>query len=265
MFTCKVKTTNFASTVKKAKISAEEAMLNGVLQPQYITYRNIPFEVLVGKLTQITDKDEDNSKLIPSAKKTSILYVMCGYVKDLDAFVFLKYDNITNDKNIRDKLCPICLEPIAPAPHEHSNDPNAVPIRIYGDRCFHDMHAHCLAECKKRNISVGMCCPKSSMNTVLHLQVVAISLSKVIIDDTLEYGAVWSDIEDIAPVSSLPNLAFAQITKLFKRKFVPYGTINFTHTIESFDPIWKARTEVLQKVKPHCINSCSRVNRVAPY
>ena len=164
-----------------------------------VMYKCVPFNKLISNIYTCDKNIHKNT-------------VLCGYISDSDTFVFLEYE----DNAELDQYCCICLDEL-----NHNQ-----PIRVYGERCFHDMHI----ECYEKRPRFPCCKYNTTLTT--HYTLKSIILSK--------YNSLsgWKDIHtETCELNQSPS----QITKSIKNtyaSFVPYCLKPYFRTVDIYHRKW---------------------------
>lgn len=180
-----------------------------------VRYRSVPITKMLDTVyeTEIEDRE---------------YFVTCGYIEDKDLFVSLKYkaiDNISND-------CSICL---------HSLN-EEFPVRVYGEKCFHDIHLNCLNNLKEKT---DFPCCSGRYEFASHTNISHIILSKLSINIFAKHCLYWKDVYATPNHLIYPDNILDYI-KLQFPSFIKFCSMPYHNTVKSYHNKWLSKN----KVKP---------------
>lgn len=132
-------------------------------------------------------------------------------------------DNISND-------CCICLE----------NLKKDFPVRIYGTRCFHDIHLKCLKDLKNKG---DFPCCLGSYNLTSHANITDVYFSKLQVNVFGKHCVCWKDTSKVKNALIMPESIIDLLT-LQHPSFVRFRTTPFDYTVKSYHVKWLSKNKV---------------------
>lgn len=158
--------------------------------------------------------------------KNKEYYQVCGYIEDRDLFVNLKYTDTNTSQH-----CCICLCPL-------NED---FPVRIYGAKCFHDIHLKCLNELERK--SYFPCC-SGRYDFTSHTNITHIYLSQLKANPFTKHSFHWKDIDKTENNLIIPENILDFLTFRFPT-FVKFCSIPYNHTVRSYHPKWSIKNKIV--------------------
>lgn len=134
-----------------------------------LRYRGIPMRHVACSMLEAARGDEE----LHENDDGDFIYMLIGYSPPLDCFVYLTMAKApffsSKVVDAAEEVCALCLGQL------HTPDTiRGLAVRVYGSRCFHDLHLECRSELSSRQMSLAACCGGAAARTHMtyHLRVV---------------------------------------------------------------------------------------------